>query len=89
MARNKRLLLLRFSALGDVLMTVPVVSALARQYPDTDITVVSRPYVESVFRLCPDNVDFIGVNLKEYRGVPGLVRLVGELCERVRPGVVD
>jgi ADP-heptose:LPS heptosyltransferase len=33
-------------------------------------------------------VDFIGVNLKEYRGVPGLVRLVGELCERVRPTCV-
>jgi ADP-heptose:LPS heptosyltransferase len=85
MARNKRLLLLRFSALGDVLMTVPVVSALARQYPDTDITVVSRPFVESIFRRCPDNVDFIGVNLKDYRGIPGLARLVGELCERVRP----
>lgn len=85
MARNKRLLLLRFSALGDVLMTVPVVSALARQYPDTDITVVSRPFVESIFRRCPDNVDFIGANLKDYRGIPGLARLVGELCERVRP----
>ena len=88
MARSKRLLLLRFSALGDVLMTVPVVSALARQYPDTDITMVSRPYVESIFRRRPENLHFIGVNLKEYRGVPGLVRLVGELCERVRPTCV-
>lgn len=85
MARSKRLLLLRFSALGDVLMTVPVVNALAHQYPDTDITVVSRPYVESIFRRCPANVDFIGVNPKDYHGVPGLARLVGELCERVRP----
>ena len=85
MARSKRLLLIRFSALGDVLMTVPVVSLLARQYPDTDITVVSRPLVESIFRRCPANVGFIGVNPRDYHGLTGLSRLVGELCERVRP----
>ncbi|MCI5450937.1 ADP-heptose--LPS heptosyltransferase, partial [bacterium] len=42
-------MLIRFSALGDILMTVPVVDALARQYPDVRITMVSRPYVGSIF----------------------------------------
>ena len=37
-----RLLVLRFSALGDVMMGVPLVDALARRYPDLDITVLSR-----------------------------------------------
>ena len=54
------LLIIRFSALGDVLMSVPVIDALARQYPDLRITVVSRPYVGSVMRLLPDNVSFVG-----------------------------
>ncbi len=85
MARNNRLLLLRFSALGDILMTVPVVDALARQYPETTITVVSRAFVGSIFRRLPSNVNFIGVSLDRYKGVAGLARLVGELCEKTHP----
>ncbi len=73
------LLLIRFSALGDVLMTVPVVDALARQYPDARITVVSRPFVGSVFRLLPPNVTFVGINPRQYKGVAGLWRLYKEL----------
>lgn len=85
MARNNHLLLLRFSALGDILMTVPVVDALARQYPETTITVVSRAFVGSIFRRLPSNVQFIGVRLDNYPGVLGLSRLVKELCEKAQP----
>ena len=56
------LLLIRFSALGDILMTVPVIDALARQYPHVHITVVSRPFVGSIIRLLPENVSFFGIN---------------------------
>lgn len=85
MARNNHLLLLRFSALGDILMTVPVVDALARQYPETTVTVVSRAFVGSIFRRLPSNVNFIGVRLDNYQGVLGLSRLVRELCEKTHP----
>ena len=30
----EKLLLIRFSAIGDVVMTVPVIYALTKQYPD-------------------------------------------------------
>lgn len=73
------LLLIRFSALGDILMSVPVIDALARQYPDINITVVSRPYVGPVMRMLPQNVSFVGVNLKNYKGLPGIRRLYKEL----------
>ncbi len=73
------LLILRFSALGDVLMSVPVIDALARQYPGLHITVVSRPYVGSVMRMLPQNVSFVGVNLKNYKGLSGIRRLYKEL----------
>lgn len=76
---SSHLLLIRFSALGDVLMTVPVVDALARQYPDTQITVVSRPFVGSIFRLLPSNVTFVGINPRQYGGWNGLWRLYREL----------
>ena len=73
------LLIVRFSALGDILMSVPVIDALARQYPDLQITVVSRPYVGPVMRMLPQNVSFVGVNLKNYKGLPGIRRLYKEL----------
>ena len=37
--KKEHILIIRFSALGDVAMVVPVVSSLARQYPDLRITV--------------------------------------------------
>ena len=36
--KTEHILVIRFSALGDVAMVVPVVSSLARQYPDVRIT---------------------------------------------------
>ena len=76
---KSHLLIIRFSALGDILMSVPVIDALARQYPDIHITVVSRPYVGPVMRSLPQNVSFVGVNLKNYKGVSGIHKLYKEL----------
>ena len=42
--KTEHILIIRFSALGDVAMTVPVVSALAEQYPHVRITVLSKPF---------------------------------------------
>lgn len=41
-----RLLCIRFSAIGDVAMTVPVVKALAMARPDLHIIMVSRPFAK-------------------------------------------
>lgn len=76
---NKHLLIIRFSALGDVLMLVPVVNALAKRYPDLKITVVSRPRVESVFRLLPSNVSFVGLEPRRFSGIFGLWHLSHKL----------
>ncbi|MCQ2197546.1 MAG: glycosyltransferase family 9 protein [Bacteroidaceae bacterium] len=75
----KSLLLIRFSALGDILMTVPIVEALARQYPDMQITMVSRPFVASVFERLPQNVHFLGINPRNYHGLAGLEKMYKEL----------
>ena len=73
------LLLIRFSALGDILMTVPVVRLLAAAHPDVKITVVSRPYVRSIFETLPGNVSFLGINPRQYKGLGGLERMYREL----------
>ena len=45
--KKEHILVIRFSALGDVAMMVPVVWSLAQQYPDIRITVleVLMPFI--------------------------------------------
>jgi len=75
-----RILLLRFSALGDVAMTVPVIHSVAVQYPQHEFFVLSREKFFPLFERLPSNVRFLGVNFKQqYRGIRGLNRLYGEL----------
>ena len=72
----KKLLVIRFSALGDIAMTVPVVHDLAEQYPDLDITMLSREMARPLFERMPDNVHFIAADLKgRHKGLLGLCRL--------------
>ncbi len=84
-----KLLVLRFSALGDVMMSVPVLDALARRYPDLEITVLSRKHFEAPFRFLPANVRFWGVDLKLYQGLNGLNRLYREIHARGFTHVAD
>lgn len=74
-----KLLVIRLSALGDVAMTVPVIATLARQYPNLEITVISRPFVSPLFEQMPANVHFRGVDVNSYKGFRGLFRLFREL----------
>lgn len=74
-----KLLIIRFSALGDVAMTVPVIYSLARKYPDLQITVLSRKAFGAIFQELPSNVRFLGIDLKDYGGMAGLNRLYQEL----------
>ena len=87
MLRKKKgvtnVLILRFSALGDVAMTAPVVRAYALDYPDTIFTMVSAPMLAPLFTGIP-NLRFEAVNTKEYEGLPGLVRLFKRLL-RLHP----
>ena len=72
----KKILIIRFSALGDIAMTVPVVHDLAVQYPDLDITMLSREMARPLFERMPGNVHFIAADLKgRHKGLLGLCRL--------------
>ena len=72
----KKLLVIRFSALGDIAMTVPVLHDLAVQYPELDITMLSREMARPLFERMPGNVHFIAADLKgRHKGLLGLCRL--------------
>lgn len=57
-------------------MTVPVVHDLAMQYPELDITMLSREMARPLFERLPDNVHFIAAELNgRHKGPLGLCRL--------------
>ena len=75
-----KILILRFSAMGDVAMTVPVIYSFAVKYPQHEITVLSRPQFKSLFEQLPSNVSFISADLNtKHKGLKGLNLLYGEL----------
>ena len=85
-----RLLVIRFSALGDVAIAVPIVRALAEQYPDLDITMLSRKNWEPMFLAMPTNVHFYGADLKHrHHGTDGLKQLLQDINYRQFDAVAD
>lgn len=61
--------------MGDVAMTVPVLRAFVKQYPDVKLTVISRPFFKPFFDGIP-NLDFFAFDEKErHKGFAGLLRL--------------
>lgn len=85
----KHILLIRLSALGDVAMTVPVILALNRMYPDVKITVLSKAFHQPLFNNLP-NVTFCKVDTKgEHKGFLGIRRLFLELKELQIDAVAD
>ncbi len=88
--KKEHLLIMRFSALGDVAMLVPVVYSLATAYPDLRITVLSRGYARAFFEELAPNVSFMEADLKgEYRGVKGLNALYRRLVAKNFTAVAD
>lgn len=84
------LLIIRFSALGDIAMAVPVVASLARQYPDLRITVLSRPFARVLFESLAPNVGFMGADIKkEYAGLRGMNALYRRLVAKNITAVAD
>ncbi|WP_445383535.1 glycosyltransferase family 9 protein [Robiginitalea sp. IMCC43444] len=76
---EKKVLILRFSAMGDVAMTIPVILALVTQYPQLQITVVSRKAFAALFERIP-GISFYAADLKDrHKGLVGLWRLYREL----------
>lgn len=88
--RHEHLLIIRFSALGDVAMTVPIVWALAKQYPNLRITVLSRPFSRTFFEDLAPNVNFMAADLKnEYKGLKGLNALYRRLVAKQFTAIAD
>ena len=78
-----RILAYRFSAFGDIAMTVPVFRELLEQNPDLEIIMVTRKNFEDLFSDLPQ-VIFKGIDLEDYKGIRGMRRLSRELLKEFK-----
>ncbi|MDE6135338.1 MAG: glycosyltransferase family 9 protein [Muribaculaceae bacterium] len=79
-------LMARFSALGDVAMTIPVVYSVCRCNPSVRFVMVTRPSMTAMFVNAPSNLVLFGADVKgEYAGVGGMRRLARRLMEEYSP----
>ena len=77
--KQQHILVIRFSALGDTAMTVPVLLAVTKKYPELKITVVSRVFHRHLFENIKQ-VNFYEAKLSTtHQGIIGLRRLYKEL----------
>jgi len=85
----KRLLVMRFSAMGDAAMTVPVLYALATQHPELRITMLTRTRFVPMFEWLPANVQVRGIDFSEQDGIIGLTKIYNRLKESNFDAVAD
>ncbi len=87
--KSKHILVIRFSAMGDIAMIVPVLSVLVKNYPELTITVLTRQFFAPLFSHLP-NVRIYEADLKGvHDGVLGLGTLARELREEEIDAVAD
>lgn len=85
-----RVLAVRFSALGDVAMTVPVLYSACRCYPQVRFALLTRRSMVPMFVNPPENLQIIGVDLNEFAGLGGLGRLFRNVREQFPfDGLID
>ena len=79
MQNPKHILVVRFSAMGDVAMTVPVIKNILQQNPELQITVVSNAFLQPLFQSI-ERCNFYPAHLKSnHKGIKGIYQLVKEL----------
>lgn len=84
-----KILAIRFSALGDVAMTVPVILEVLEQNPDVEIDVLTRPFTAQLYPSHP-RLKAIGADVdKKYKGLLGLRRLSKSLKKSDYDAIAD
>lgn len=77
----RNVLITRFSALGDVAMTIPVVYGACAANPATRFIFLTRKLPAKMFLQAPPNLVVRSVDLQAYKGISGMRRLLGEMVE--------
>ncbi|MGM9802643.1 MAG: glycosyltransferase family 9 protein [Muribaculaceae bacterium] len=82
-------LITRFSLLGDVAMTVPVLYSACAAYPDAEFVVVTQQVASTIFVNAPVNLRVEGIDHHvAYKGVGSMHRLAEYLVKKYSPDVM-
>lgn len=69
-------LIVRYSQIGDVLILLPILNSLAKQYPEDEFTVLTNPKFSGIFKQMPSNISLYPmVYRKQNIPLRGLVHL--------------
>ena len=85
----KHIMVLRFSALGDVAMCLPVLRCLFRSYPELHLTVVTRKRFAPLFEELPNTTVFSPDFDGTHKGIGGLYRLFKILVAAKPTAIAD
>ena len=84
----KKIAVLRFSALGDVAMLVPILRLVKQQYPNIELHVFTKKPFDQIFHIA--DIKTTGIKFdKEYKGVLGLRKLAKEIDRQNFDVVLD
>jgi ADP-heptose:LPS heptosyltransferase len=84
LASSRHILVFRFSALGDVAMTVPVIKVLLQQHPALEVTFVSTPFMQPLFESI-ERLHFYPADIKgKFNGITGLYALARQMKKDIR-----
>lgn len=86
--RYKNVLVARFSALGDVAMTIPVIYSVCASHPGTRFIMLTQPVASTLFVNAPANLVVESTDVKHrYKGVKGLYHYYKYLKSTYHPDV--
>lgn len=87
--RYRNVLIVRFNALSDVAMTVPVVYSVCAAHHDKRFIMLTQPVASTLFINKPANLEVIAVDVKvKYHGIAGMRRLYRDMMEKYGIDVV-
>lgn len=87
--KAETVLVTRFSALGDIAMTIPALYDACRANPNSNFVLLTRKAPARMFVNPPANLTVEGIDLGDYAGVQGLMRLASEMKKRGITMMVD
>jgi len=78
--KAKNILIRGTNWIGDAVMTIPAVIAIRNSFPESTISVLAKPWVAEIYRLCPAvNEIILFHDPGSHSGIQGKIRLAGEL----------
>ncbi len=88
-AKNlKRILVIKISSLGDIILVIPSLKAIKEKYPQSELTLLVLKKYASLFHGCPFVDRIIGLD-SDYKKISSLVNISGRLCRLNFDYIID